>query len=168
VLKNKNIKILFTLITFVVVFIGIFAFINVNEKPSLEVKQQTNIIIPETSVTENKTMKTEATLNGTFKDGDAVHSGTGNVSIVKNEDQAILVFDDNFKVTNGPDLLVYLSPNLPDEPLGNFASLGKLKSISGKQAYNLPDNYTDYKTVVIWCRAFSVTFATAELKTKIN
>jgi hypothetical protein len=51
-----------------------------------------------------------------------------------------------------------------NEPLGDFASLGTLKSSAGAQAYNLPNNYSDYKTVVIWCRAFRVTFSSVELR----
>jgi hypothetical protein len=75
----------------------------------------------------------------------------------------VLTFGEDFKVTSGPDLFVYLSPNAPGESLGDFASLGKLKSISGPQSYNAPINFSEYKTVVIWCRAFNTTFSTAEL-----
>lgn len=145
-------------------FVGVTAVKNINEKPALQVEQQTNITIPPISSSTNDTKSPETLASGEFKDGDAVHSGTGNVQIVETPEGPILVFGENFKVTNGPDLLVYLSPNAAEEPLGEFASLGNLKSTSGKQAYNLPSNYSDYKTVVIWCRAFSVTFATAELQ----
>lgn len=142
--------------------VAFYAYKNITAEPSLEVAQQTNISIPVMS--DSDTINPATMLKGQFKDGDAVHSGSGDVSVVNTDEGPILVFGDNFKVTNGPDLLVYLSPNSSDEPLGEFASLGKLKSISGEQAYNLPSNYTDYKTVVIWCRAFTITFATAELK----
>ncbi len=101
--------------------------------------------------------------SGTFVDGDAIHRGSGSVSIVDDGEQVLLVFGDDVSITPGPDLFVYLSPNGPGEDLGEFVSLGTLTADTGAQAYVLPDNIDDYRTVVIWCRAFSITFATAEL-----
>ena len=101
--------------------------------------------------------------SGTFVDGDAIHRGSGPVSIVDDGEQVLLVFGDDVSITPGPDLFVYLSPNGPGEDLGEFVSLGTLTADTGAQAYVLPDNIDDYRTVVIWCRAFSITFATAEL-----
>jgi hypothetical protein len=151
--------------------VGIFAYKNISEKPAVTVEQDENIAIPKVSNDVNsqndgnisQTPANEVVLSGQFKDGDAVHSGSGSVQVVQTTDGPVLSFGEDFKVTNGPDLLVYLSPNPAGEDLGEFASLGALRSNSGAQAYNLPDNYKDYKTVVIWCRAFSVTFSTAEL-----
>ncbi len=161
-LSRKKIVISVLIISLAVLcLIAAYAYFNINAKPSLEVAQQPNIPIPVMS--NDKMVETVVPLKGQFKDGDAVHSGVGDVSVIDTEEGPILVFSDNFKVTNGPDLFVYLSPNLSNEPLGEFASLGKLKSNTGEQAYNLPSNYSDYKTVVIWCRAFTTTFATAEL-----
>jgi hypothetical protein len=100
---------------------------------------------------------------GTFKDGDAIHKGSGRASIVEFEGKPVLKFED-FQVTQGPDLFVYLSPNPAGGELGDFVSLGRLKSNTGDQVYNLPDGYERYKSVVIWCRAFSVTFASAYLE----
>jgi hypothetical protein len=75
----------------------------------------------------------------------------------------VLSFKEDFEVAQGPDLFVYLSPNPAGQDLGEYASLGSLKAIRGSQQYTLPDNYASYKTAIIWCRAFGVTFATAEL-----
>jgi len=146
------------------VIVGFFVWQNVSEKPA-ETVQQTEVT-PE-MVTESMPETSQATsvpaLSGAFVDGDSLHSGTGTARMTMSAEGPVLTFSDDFKVTNGPDLFVYLSPNAPGEGLGDFASLGRLKSASGAQAYNAPTDYAKYKTVVIWCRAFSITFTTAEL-----
>jgi hypothetical protein len=70
-----------------------------------------------------------------------------------------------FEVNNGPDLRVYLVPG-DGVDTGDHLDLGGLKGNVGDQQYKVPAE-TDlgrYKTVVIWCRAFSVAFARAPLK----
>jgi hypothetical protein len=108
-------------------------------------------------------MEARFVLAGEFRGQDAVHQSSGQARIEDSATGPLLYFE-NFSVTPGPDLFVYLSPNAAGQDLGEFVSLGNLKADSGNQSYNLPANYRDYKTVVIWCRAFSFTFATAELK----
>jgi len=64
--------------------------------------------------------------------------------------------------TNGPDLYVYLST---DKAASDFVNLGRLKGNMGNQNYEIPQG-TDldkYDTVLIWCKAFSVLFGSAEL-----
>ena len=136
--------------------VGFFVWQNVSEKPA-ETIQQTEVM-PESSQVSNTPV-----LSGMFVDGDSLHSGTGTARISMSSEGPVLTFSEDFKVTNGPDLFVYLSPNAPGEGLGDFASLERLKSTTEAQAYNAPADYTKYKSVVIWCRAFNVTFATAEL-----
>jgi hypothetical protein len=169
----KNKKILFIVLVIVAlagIVFGAFVLKNINDKPAQVVQQKDVNVPPINTSQQNNGSEQSSTpiqsteLRGLFKDADAVHSGTGVVEVVQSQDGPLLVFGNDFKVTNGPDLFVYLSPNPAGQDLGAFASLGKLKSISGTQAYTLPQNYRDYKTVVIWCRAFSVTFATAELQ----
>jgi hypothetical protein len=142
-----------------IIGVSAVAYINItNEKPVLTVEQNSNITTTEV----NDTYPDQAIATGTFKDGDAVHQGSGTAKIVTTSTGPKLLFE-NFSTIPGPDLFVYLSPNAANEDLGEFVSLGKLKSISGDQVYDLPENYQDYKTVVVWCRAFSVTFTFAEL-----
>ena len=140
---------------------GIFAYQNIREKPPVVVEQDSATNASQTQESLANPGST-VVLNGSFVDGDALHKALGVAKIVINNNQPQLVFQD-FKVRDGPDLFVYLSPNPPGQDLGEYASLGKLQSSSGDQTYKLPDNYKDYQTVVIWCRAFSVTFATAQL-----
>jgi hypothetical protein len=148
--------------------VGAFAFMNITAVAPIEVEQPAAIVPPpildptppdETEVETGPVVLAE----GTFVDGDAVHRGSGTVSVVDDGEQLLLVFGDDVSITPGPDLFVYLSPNSAGEGLGDFVSLGQLTSDEGAQAYVLPDNAADFSTVVIWCRAFSVTFATAEL-----
>lgn len=77
-----------------------------------------------------------------------------------------LRFED-FEVENGPDLRVYLSKASDDGSYdADFVDLGALKGNIGDQNYEIPTG-TDldtYVNAVVWCRAFSVGFAVAELR----
>ena len=103
---------------------------------------------------------------GSFVEVDAIHKGEGMASVYSTDNNPVLIFEEEFKVTNGPDLVVYLSPNTQANggSLGDFVSLGDLHSAEGKQAYSLPENYQDFKSIVIWCRAFGVLFSYADLE----
>jgi hypothetical protein len=70
---------------------------------------------------------------------------------------------EDFVVTNGPDLYVYFST---DKSASDFVNLGRLKANIGNQNYPIPTgtDMTKYDTVLIWCRAFSVLFGSADLK----
>jgi hypothetical protein len=70
-----------------------------------------------------------------------------------------------FSVNNGPDLRVYLVPG-DGKDTGDHVDLGGLKGNKGNQQYDVPGSADTgkYKTVVIWCRAFSVAFARAKLR----
>lgn len=102
--------------------------------------------------------------SGQFKDIDAIHRGHGTARIVTNTDGAFLRLEQDFGVTPGPDLFVYASQNTADAGLGDYDVIGKLKAFEGEQVYNLPADYEKYKSIVIWCRSFSVTFSTADLQ----
>jgi Electron transfer DM13 len=94
--------------------------------------------------------------------GDGTHNAEGVAKEISTEDGRKFVRFENFKVTNGPDLYVYLAT---DQSASDFVDIGKLKANNGNQNYEIPDG-TDlgkYKTVVIWCKAFSVLFGSAEL-----
>lgn len=145
---------------FVIAGIASWAFINMSEKSPTVVQQDVSVEAVRQTVMENP----ETVLKqGEFTDADLIHKGSGQAKVVTFGDSTVLKFE-NFQTTPGPDLFVYLSPNGPGEGLGEFVSLGNLKSDSGDQVYTLPADYEKYKTVVVWCRAFAVTFTTAELK----
>ena len=76
----------------------------------------------------------------------------------------------DFATSNGPDVRVYLvaAPDASDNATvtqAGFVELGKLKGTDGDQNYDVPSDLdlTKYRAVTIWCRRFSVNFATAPL-----
>lgn len=109
--------------------------------------------------------------SGDFVDFDSVHQGTGTAILVQDGDQQTLKFVNNFYVTPGPDLYVWLIKNsspktaqdVKDSP---SIQLAKLKTPSGKQSYKIPADIdmSQYGSVVIWCLEFGVLFAHAPLK----
>lgn len=96
---------------------------------------------------------------------DGIHNAEGNVKVINlaNGTSSVLRLED-FKSTNGPDLYVYLSTSKSNT---DFVNLGRLKGNIGNQNYEIPigTDLSKYDTVLIWCRAFSVLFGSAELKT---
>lgn len=90
------------------------------------------------------------------------HTATGTASIFHSEGKHTIVLDP-FESQNGPDLKVYLSKSVD---ASEYVNLGPLKSVSGKQSYEIPSdvNAANYPFVLIWCEKFSVIFAKAELK----
>lgn len=158
--KKRIFIILIVLIVLIIAAVAAVAVRNINEKPPVVVEQKVDTAPKAGDTPEVPVIVSSATFSGV----DAVHWARGAVDVVAINDEAKLTFKDDFEVAQGPDLFVYLSPNEAGQELGEYASLGKLKSNKGTQEYTLPQNYKEYKTVVIWCRAFGVTFATADLQ----
>lgn len=105
----------------------------------------------------------EKELSGGFQGaGDGIHNASGKATVLYLEDGSSVLRFENFRVTNGPDLYVYLST---DRNASDYVDLGQLKANSGNQNYDLPDgvDLSKYDTVIIWCKAFSVYFGGAEL-----
>ncbi len=102
-------------------------------------------------------------LSGGFQGaGDGIHNASGKATVLHLEDGSAVLRFENFRVTNGPDLYVYLST---DKSASDHIDLGELKANSGNQNYDLPDgvDLSKYDNVIIWCKAFSVYFGGAEL-----
>lgn len=95
---------------------------------------------------------------------DGIHNAEGLAKIIPISNNDNILRLENLKVTNGPDLYVYLST---DKSASDFVNLGKLKANNGNQNYDIPPetDLSKYNTVLIWCKAFSVLFGSAELKT---
>ena len=106
------------------------------------------------------------TLIGNFLGaGDGFHNAEGVAKIIQLADGTDILRLENFKTTNGPDLYVYLST---DKTNADIVNLGRLKGNIGNQNYLIPagTDITKYNTALIWCRAFSVIFGSAQLFTK--
>ncbi len=105
--------------------------------------------------------ETKATLlrEGTWM-GSGSYSVRGVAQIYEDNGKKVLLLN-SFSSSNGPDLKVYLSTTTG---AASFVNLGKLKSTSGKQTYEIPDgtDIDQFKFVLIWCQQFSVLFGKAE------
>ena len=97
---------------------------------------------------------------------DALHNGTGPVRLMRIGDSTVLRFDD-VAITNAPDVHVYLSRETGGkwaEPTSLY--LGPLKATNGSFNYVLPAAADPalYRSVVVWCRQFSVLVTWADLR----
>jgi Electron transfer DM13 len=96
------------------------------------------------------------------------HSATGTARAIRLAGGGTVLTLTSFEVDNGPDLRVYLvaGPARDESEVDDFEDLGALKGNKGNQQYDVPRglDLDRYSTVVIWCRAFSVTFARAPLR----
>ncbi|MBI1780738.1 MAG: DM13 domain-containing protein [Sphingobacteriales bacterium] len=101
-------------------------------------------------------------LSGTFING-PYGTTTGTAKIIKDSTGAHRLYLENFTVSNGPDLKVYLSSDLN---AGKYLRLGSLKSTNGNQLYDIPGkpDYNEYKYALIWCESFAHLFGSAALK----
>ncbi|MGF1603379.1 MAG: DM13 domain-containing protein [Thermosynechococcaceae cyanobacterium] len=107
-----------------------------------------------------------ARLTGAFVGVD--HPTKGNAYVINKSGKSYLVLDKAFQSHEGPDLFVLLHRSGVPETYTeqNYVSLGRLQNVNGPQWYEIPSgvNPTDYKSVVVWCREFNVTFGYAPFK----
>jgi hypothetical protein len=110
---------------------------------------------------------------GSFVKIDPIHKGEGMVYVLpdivgdKTKSSRVLL-SESTKVTNGPDLWVYLSTSkdIKKEGLGAYLNLGLMKGNKGGQSYVVEKPIAElvpYNSVVIWCKQFSVLFTVATL-----
>ncbi len=142
---------------------------SMSEAERMEAKKMMEDIgkkMPDTGVDEEMVSQHTITSMGTFKDADNFHRGTGTATVYTLTDgKHVLRFED-FSVTNGPALSVYLVRSADGNVDSGFLNLGTLKGNKGNQNYEIPagTDLAGYQSVVIWCVPFGVTFATASLQ----
>lgn len=106
-----------------------------------------------------------------FVDADSFHRGSGRALIALADGRSLVRLEE-FRVTNGPDLYVYLAahpkPASRADVDEGFVSLGRLKGNVGAQNYAVPagTDLTRFRSVVIYCQRFHVVFATATLRSQ--
>ena len=95
------------------------------------------------------------------------HETTGEAAIVRLADGRRFLTLTSFDTSAGPDLRVRLAPDGSfDGGADGAVDLGALKGNRGDQQYAVPAGVeTAGRRVVIWCRAFSVAFGSAQLRT---
>src|SRR3989344_8680592 len=90
---------------------------------------------------------------GSFGEIDLIHKGSGNSKLIEINGKTFLRLE-NFTVTSGPDLYVYLSnstkPTHNIKDLGDYADHRRLKRTSGEQNYDVPPSAEDYRTAALW------------------
>ncbi|MBI4181938.1 MAG: DM13 domain-containing protein [Candidatus Aenigmarchaeota archaeon] len=93
----------------------------------------------------------------------------GTASLTQANGSWYVVFGEDFATPNGPDLVVYLTPNQEPtqrEDIGEGIVLGDLRALEGRQAYPIPRdvNVSLFHSVTIHCRAFNVPWSYAPLE----
>ena len=132
-------------------------------KEMVMVKAETMITAVSEGMDEMKPDSPESSVEilktGSFE-GLAGHYADGTAKIIKVGDLTYLRFE-NFEVTNGPDLRVYLTS---EGDVKNGLHLEKLKGSKGDQNYLLENiDLQMYDTVIIYCQPFGVYFGEAKL-----
>ena len=96
------------------------------------------------------------------------HESRGTAMTIRLVDGGRVLTLTDFETSPGPDLRVYMvaGPAGDESAVEDYVDLGGLKGNKGDQQYTLPSDLDlgRYRTVVIWCRAFSVLFARAPLE----
>ncbi|APE28507.1 DM13 domain-containing protein [Aurantiacibacter gangjinensis] len=108
---------------------------------------------------------------GTFRGADRSHPATGTAEIVPLRGGGFgIKLHSNFDVRGGPDLRVWVSEagnprSARAVRAAGYTDLGRLRSSDGEQIYRIPADVEidEIGSVVIWCRAFGVFFASASL-----
>ncbi|GHN00748.1 hypothetical protein WSM22_22370 [Cytophagales bacterium WSM2-2] len=122
--------------------------------------QNTTPVVPALTNSAFDSIKAQLLKKGTFIGLDGPTSGTAKVY-----DQSGIKYItlDPFVSHSGPDLYVYLSK---DVNAADYIRVGKLQAVTGRQIYSVPGNpsIVSYNYVHIWCQAYSVDFAHAEIK----
>ena len=102
-------------------------------------------------------------LAGELRRVDPVHYGSGRVSVLDTGTSRVLRFD-SVAIAGAPNMYVYLSDRADGQP-GRFTDLGPLRATDGSFNYELAPSVdlAEVRSVVVWCRAFSVTVTFAPL-----
>ena len=109
-------------------------------------------------------------VTGEFRGADRFHNGEGSATVYRLPDGGLILRLEDFRVTNGPDLRVLVSP-APNPDDGSevktegYVELGGLKGNVGNQNYDIPPDYPeeDLGSILIYCKPFRVIFAVAAL-----
>ncbi|MGD1897413.1 MAG: DM13 domain-containing protein [Phormidesmis sp.] len=97
----------------------------------------------------------------------ADHETSGQAQVVEENGQRYLTLDASFRSDSGPDLFILLHKEANPDSYSpeNYVNLGRLQSFEGEQRYAIPADVDlgDFRSAVIWCQDFDVTFGYAVL-----
>ena len=109
----------------------------------------------------------ELIARGDLVGSDSFHTASGEVLLVRSPEGDVILRFADFEVRNGPDLFIYLTPDADGDVHADGAvNLSPIKATSGSVNYDVPADAdaSTFRAAVVYCRAFSVTFATARLE----
>jgi hypothetical protein len=97
------------------------------------------------------------------------HPGAGRATVYRLEDGSYALRLEDLDIFNGPDLYVYAAGDATDDEAvqeNGFFNVGWLNGKRGDQTYALPKTFDPeaHRAISVWCRRFSVNFATAPLR----
>ncbi len=120
----------------------------------------TTPVVPATNNSTLDTTKAQLLKKGMFVGLDGPTSGTASIYDQSGTKYVLL---NPFQSHSGPDLKVYISKDIN---ANDYVRLGNLQATTGRQVYAVPSGIAiaDYNYVHIWCQAYSVDFARAEIK----
>jgi hypothetical protein len=114
--------------------------------------------------------RTALVATGTFihaNPSDPVHWGKGKVSVY----EGAVFLENDFEVGPGPAFHVYLVHKMTIRSSSDLqgikhVDLGGLRAFKGSQRYAIASgvDLKDYRSVIIWCEAFSVLISPADLQ----
>ncbi len=94
----------------------------------------------------------------------------GSWTVEQRGDKTFIVFSDDFRAANGPDLKIFLSPKSVSDATGKNAvdgsiNIGELVKTKGTQEYEIPAgvNLSDFGSVLVHCEAYSVLWGGGDL-----
>lgn len=119
---------------------------------------------PATTSAPAPAFESRVTSQGEFQGADDFHFGRGKALLIETAPDTYVLRFEEFSVRNGPDLFVYLSPDA-NGYTGEALELGELKGTDGAFNYEVPagTDVSQFKSAVVWCKAFAVLFASATL-----
>jgi hypothetical protein len=106
---------------------------------------------------------------GTFRQIDAIHAGSGTITLYQLPDNSRVLRFEGFRVTNGPNLHVILTRNGDPRDASqvgtDYVDLGVLRGNVGDQHYSVPSevDLSQYRGVVIYSILFQVVYSTGTL-----
>ncbi len=161
-------KIIIALLVIIILGVGYWLvspiFINHRVSESLPLAP-TQVTPPDGQNSAVQSSGTQVIATGSFHDVLAGHHAKGVANLLKINSAYYIRFEDDFEITNGPDLVVYLGKDNHYDPAAKIAGL---KGNIGSQNYEIPSviDVSQYDEVWIWCRSFSVPFGAASLQRK--
>lgn len=94
----------------------------------------------------------------------------GDWTVEQRGERTFIVFSEDFRAANGPDLKIFLSPQSYDDVTGKTAvngaiNIGELKKTRGVQEYELPADLqlADYESILVHCEKFAVLWGGSDL-----